>query len=870
MDRQFLNINKMDDGATHRCQVVDVGDDTVVDKKRKHIEKLDAVVLQYQNQKLVQQLEAHRVEYSVLENKFDQQKQKQKNYDDILVVVDTTWRKLVDDLECQSVRTRESSNDEISHANTTQFLDRLLESVASDCCLDEAAGQSKIGRETIPETTRNVLRNIISSISDLWHVTQQLSTSLLDSLPNDETCRELKERTCKSQSEIRSLRSAFTDLHLKHRSLANELQLRRDTTAKNKAEQKRLSGELAGTSMSLKESQSQLAVLRAHRDSGLGAPFLYPILGNNNVVEDRIKDKQKELLDLQSSNQELMELASSHLLNIENLHKQKLGAMKKLSVSQNTLKDVHRVSSSKAFSMVNEQIIHSRGEVKQYQSSVEELQVEKDNYVWKERELTVRLELAELSKKASTIAESRIVDLEKCVQKSVGEKVLLDGKLEAASKEPGRKEIISQFKVLLSSLPKEIDAIQSQLAKYKEDSSEIHSLRAKVKSLTNIMNRKEEEVRTLSSRATGQIKEIENLQEVVHELKESDQELKLFLEMYKRESSDVSDIAESRDLEYKAWAHVQGLESSLDEHNLELRVKAANEAEAVAQQRLAAAETEIAELRQKLEASSRELVKLSEVLQSKREEGHAYLSEIESIGQAYEDVQNKNQILLQEITERDDYNMKLAVEGVKAGQLQDALRLEVQSHEWEIKLATAYLDLCSQKSTLLEDRIKSWSEQVAKLTEDACQNSLSLENTKGRLLDVEREFPQLWKSLDDLQTRVMRTNLEDAELKAGLEEERFKKRRLEEELEILTRKVSRLRSHTDSSVVLGKLKQELREYKGILKCSICLDRQKEVVIAKCYHLFCHPCVRKTLDSRHRKCPTCSLSFGPNDVKPIYI
>lgn len=62
---------------------------------------------------------------------------------------------------------------------------------------------------------------------------------------------------------------------------------------------------------------------------------------------------------------------------------------------------------------------------------------------------------------------------------------------------------------------------------------------------------------------------------------------------------------EARELEYRAWAQVQSLKSSLDEQNLELRVKTANEAEAISQQRLAAAEAEIADLRQKLEASKR-------------------------------------------------------------------------------------------------------------------------------------------------------------------------------------------------------------------------------------------------------------------------
>lgn len=65
------------------------------------------------------------------------------------------------------------------------------------------------------------------------------------------------------------------------------------------------------------------------------------------------------------------------------------------------------------------------------------------------------------------------------------------------------------------------------------------------------------------------------------------------------------DVLAARDLEYKAWAHVHSLKSSLDEQSLELRVKTAIEAEAISQQRLAAAEAEIADMRQKLEAFKR-------------------------------------------------------------------------------------------------------------------------------------------------------------------------------------------------------------------------------------------------------------------------
>lgn len=67
----------------------------------------------------------------------------------------------------------------------------------------------------------------------------------------------------------------------------------------------------------------------------------------------------------------------------------------------------------------------------------------------------------------------------------------------------------------------------------------------------------------------------------------------------------LRDVMEAREAEYGAWAHVQSLKSSLDEHNLELRVKTANESEARSQQNLAAAEAEIADMRHRLDDSKR-------------------------------------------------------------------------------------------------------------------------------------------------------------------------------------------------------------------------------------------------------------------------
>jgi E3 ubiquitin-protein ligase BRE1 len=65
------------------------------------------------------------------------------------------------------------------------------------------------------------------------------------------------------------------------------------------------------------------------------------------------------------------------------------------------------------------------------------------------------------------------------------------------------------------------------------------------------------------------------------------------------------ELMEIKESERRAHSLAEVLRNALDEHSLELRVKAANEAEAACQQRLSAAEAEIADLRAKLDASER-------------------------------------------------------------------------------------------------------------------------------------------------------------------------------------------------------------------------------------------------------------------------
>ncbi|KAL8062404.1 hypothetical protein ABFX02_02G145000 [Erythranthe guttata] len=841
--------------------------------------KLDAAVLQFQNQNLARKLDTQKVEINALEDRLRGLKDKQQPYDNTLSVVKNSWQELVDDLESRSKCTldlvkrgrgfechlvKDDGDSPPEHA----LLSRLLETGAT-----ESSSASSIVNPTEEvrniddeesKTTKNILHNIVASFDGLNNLKHILyTTSLQAVLSNGQSQKVVSSDLL---NEVKNLRIAVLKLHLEHKSLAGDLQSRRDADAKNKADLKRLKGDLESTVAELEESNCKLAIIKAERDVAKGSIFPVMNRGNKQASSDKTREKQKDLQVMESTLKELLDESTSRLNELKRLHEERLITLSHLSDLQKNLKNVTCICSSQAYLLLKDQLTKAKVDVVQYQALYEKLQVEKESLYWREKEFHMKNELVDVLHRSSAVADSRISELEMEIQRYTKEKDLIEAKLEEASKEPDRKEIIAEFRALVSSFPERMGSMQTQLAKHKESAADIHSLRADVKSLINILDSKSKDLETLTSRSAQQNAEIQKLQAMISDLKATEMGLKLFLER----SIDSREVVEARCAEIKAWAHVQGLKSSLDERNLVSRVKVAIEAEAKSQQRLAAADAQIAELRHKLEASKREKTRLSDNLKSKHEETEAYLSEIETIGQAYDDMLAQNQQLLPEITERDDYNLKLVLEGVHARQTGDALRMEKRILEKAVQQTKKTVEFYDFKAGRIEDQLKAYADHMKRVTEDRAHKSTALENTQKKLFDVKKSSNQLMGKLEEAQSQVDGSRACLVELQIDLETERFERKRVEEDLDTLRRKAQQLKLQVESSSVAEKLRQELKEYKEILKCSVCLDRRKEVVITKCYHLFCNPCLQRIIETRHRKCPICAASFGANDIKPIYI
>lgn len=134
--------------------------------------------------------------------------------------------------------------------------------------------------------------------------------------------------------------------------------------------------------------------------------------------------------------------------------------------------------------------------------------------------------------------------------------------------------------------------------------------------------------------------------------------------------------------------------------------------------------------------------------------------------------------------------------------------------------------------------------------------SSTLEATKKRNMELQARCDELGKKLE-------------AERKLRMEAQRDNKAKKKEKLsdEVITS--ASAASIANGNGMSNEDVEMLEITLGMLRCSVCRDRFKEVAITRCFHLFCRHCIDENIRNRHRKCPACGEKFGQDDVKTIY-
>ncbi|KAI3450877.1 hypothetical protein Pfo_007542 [Paulownia fortunei] len=850
---------------------------------------VDAAVLQYQNQKLVQQLETQKQELHDLESKIKELKEKQTSYDEILIKVNQLWNQLIDDIillgvqagagqsALQSLDRVESSRGSIPSCPAEDiFLCRLLETDAIQCSkTDGSIGYVKEALASRQTSTRELMKLLEDAIDSQRAKFEDIAQILLGKPSAEDAVIQLRKLDDLITEEASHLHEVVDVLRFKHKKYADEIQTCIDNHSVDQLEIKRLAGELEESMAELEESRRKLINLKMQKDgvSGMQVPIPIPVIVpnavNGTVSPEKPADRSKRLRELKESIEEIKVLAEDRLSELQDAREDNLILSKQLQHLQNELKEEKYVYASRPYSLVNDQFQHWNAEAERYKMLTESLQAERPFIMRREKDLIVKAESIDAARNAIDSSESKVEELQNQLQMCVIEKNEMEIKMEEAMQDSGRKDVKEEFQVMASALSKEMAMMESQLNRWKETADEALSLREKAQSLSALLDIKTTELKNLADECAQQMTEIKSLKDITEKMQKEKQELEIFLDMLGQQIYDNRDLTEIKASEHRAHLQAETLRNALEEHSLELRVKAAYEAEAACQQRLSIAEAEMAELRAELDASDRDVLEVKEAIKIKEGEAESYISEIETIGQAYEDMQTQNQHLLQQVTERDEYNIKLVSVSVKAKQSQSVLLSEKQGLAKQLQQLNESLESLKSRIAQSEEQMKLHHLEALSSIQEDRHMAMNLEAAKWELADAEKELKMLKSTVLSSEKELEQIQRKVDDIQIQLDNERGERKKLDEELMELNRTVAELTSETGEAAI-QRLQEEIKDCKAILKCGVCFDRPKEVVIVKCFHLFCNQCIQRNLEIRHRKCPGCGTAFGQNDVRFVKI
>ncbi|CAI5741930.1 unnamed protein product [Peronospora destructor] len=265
--------------------------------------------------------------------------------------------------------------------------------------------------------------------------------------------------------------------------------------------------------------------------------------------------------------------------------------------------------------------------------------------------------------------------------------------------------------------------------------------------------------------------------------------------------------------------------------------------------------------REKLRAEIEDMKALSE---ASREENDALLLEIDTITKEMNSLRHGRKKFIKQIEEKRNANKKLHTLLAREEQ--------AKSHCFE-ELAAVRLQVSSLSTVHKHQKIFIESSK-----ESLQAKEIELEKMKNyvKTIEEEREASDVEKRKVLRDAEVAKKICETAEKSQREQQLQQEKQKHCEKCESFRKKiedVERQLQHSKLATSTGELTDlerfELRDLQKLVNCSVCQDRRKDVIISKCFHMFCKECIENNLKSRNRKCPTCKKMFGQDDVKTVW-
>ncbi|KAJ2065139.1 E3 ubiquitin-protein ligase bre1 [Coemansia sp. S146] len=167
----------------------------------------------------------------------------------------------------------------------------------------------------------------------------------------------------------------------------------------------------------------------------------------------------------------------------------------------------------------------------------------------------------------------------------------------------------------------------------------------------------------------------------------------------------------------------------------------------------------------------------------------------------------------------------------------------------------------------VEERDRALTQQLTLVGSEAEHATAAWQAAVAKLQDAQQRTAELEEQARALEDRARIATQALAERTEALAAAEHERRRTQESLDLANRRVSESERPPTDQTGLAKL---CADYKALLKCPTCQTNFKSHVLLRCMHVFCKQCIDSRIETRQRKCPSCSEPFGAKDVRQIYL
>nr|CAB3265658.1 E3 ubiquitin-protein ligase BRE1B [Phallusia mammillata] len=403
-----------------------------------------------------------------------------------------------------------------------------------------------------------------------------------------------------------------------------------------------------------------------------------------------------------------------------------------------------------------------------------------------------------------------------------------------------------------------------------------------------------QEVEDLKQKLQNQETKIDDCSVQLKSSQDQVKELKLLLDMYKSLSKEQREKAEIMASEKDARSQFQELEDQcktlketvasmekngkiVDEELASTKEKLEKTSKLLEQEEIRADRAEQrmprgpdAETMRKIKVLEETIAELRRNVAATKQEEEALLSEMDVTGQAFEDMQEQNMRLLQQLREKDDANFKLMSERIKANQMQRLLQEEKVVLQDQAMTLHSQVEAQNQVVRRLEEKERALQTSLNTIEKELMLRSQAMDLHKRKAVEMAQVTEDAKKEMEKQKERLNILEESVDRKVESLEEEHFKLSRLQEDGARLRRKLAKHKKTEGLYSADEVLMEEIKEYKTKLRCPCCNVNNKDAVLTKCFHVFCIKCIKTRYETRQRKCPKCNAGFGGNDFHRIYI